>query len=226
MNEHSLLKLGGVCAILLGISKIVSSGIYLILDANLRATVPAAKFLPAFADHPTLLLLFFWVELLVGVLGVAVVPAVASYLLKLHEGWVRWTSNLASAGFIISAVGYSLSIARLPNIAKAFVAGDVATKAVLAATWKSSIDLFGLWGYGAIGLWVLVVSLLSLRLSTFPVLLGWLGILHAILLLLVPVGDIFKVQMLLIVVALVGIVLGPIWWIWTGALLRRMAKAT
>jgi len=226
MKDNSILKLGGICAILLGISKIASSGIYLVLDANLRAEVPAAKFLPAFADHPSLLLILFWVETLVGVLGVAVIPALASYIQTVHTGWLRWAGNLASAGFIVSAVGYSLSIARLPGIAKAFVAGDAATKATLAATWKSSIDLFGLWGYGTVGFLVLVVSLLLLEQNTSPKLLAWLGILLAIFFILIPIGAIIKAQMLLIVVAGVGVILAPIWWIWMGLILHRHANAS
>jgi hypothetical protein len=226
MKDVSLLKLGSVCAILLGLAKIVSSGIYVLLAADLRAEVPAARFLPAFAQNPSLLLTFFWVETLVGVLGLAAVPAVSSLVRSANEGWARWAANLASAGFVVAAVGYSLSIARLPGIASAFVAGDAATKAALAATWKSSIDLFGLWGYGAIGFWVLVVSLLSLQQKDAAKLLAYLGILHAALFLLVPAGALFKSQGILLVVAGAGLIVAPIWWIWMGLNLRGMANAS
>lgn len=221
MKDNSLLKLGGMCAILLGIAKVLSAGIYLMLAPDLRAEVPAARFLPAFANNSSMLISFFWVETLVGVLGLAVVPALSSLVKSTNEGWTRWTSNLASAGFLVSAVGYSLSIARLPNIAKAFVAGDAATQAALAATWKASIDLYGLWGYGAVGLWVLVVSLLAMQSNNFPKLLSYLGILHAVLFLLIPVGAIFKMSSILVLVAGAGIIVAPIWWIWIGLTLRK-----
>ena len=225
MKDLSVLKLGGVCAILLGVAKIMSSGIYVLLAADLRAEVPAARFLPAFAQNPSLLLAFFWVETLVGVLGLAAVPAISSLVRSTNEGWTRWAGNLASAGFVVAAVGYSLSIARLPGIASAFVAGDAATKAALAATWKSSIDLFGLWGYGAIGFWVLVISILSLQREDAAKPLAYLGVLHAVLFLLVPAGAIFKSQTILLVVAGAGVIVAPIWWIWMGLNLRRTANA-
>lgn len=225
MKDNSVLKLGSLSAILLGLAKIVSSGIYVLLSPDLRAEVPAARFLPAFAQSHSLLTAFFWIETLVGVLGLAAVPAISSLVRSANEGWTRWAGSLASAGFVVAAVGYSLSIARLPGIANAFVAGDASTKAALAATWKSSIDLFGLWGYGAVGFWVLVVSLLSLQQKDSVKLLAYLGILHAVLFLLVPVGAIFKSGTILLVVAGLAVIVAPIWWIWMGMTLRRSASA-
>lgn len=221
MKSNQLLRFGGTFAILLGIAKFFSGGFYLLLAPDLRAEVPAAKFLPAFAQNSSLLTSLFWVEALVGILGVAVVPALSSLVQEGNEGWVRWTANLATAGFVVSSVGYTLSIAKLPGIAAAFVAGDAATQAALAAVWKSSIDLFGLWGYGAIGLWVFVVSLFTLRKSDFPRTLAYLGIAYGILFILVPAGTIFKMQASIVAAAVLGATLGPIWWIWTGLSLRK-----
>ena len=144
------------------------------------------------------------------------IPALSSLVQDGNEGWVRWAATLATAGFIISSVGYTLSIAKLPGIALAFVHGDASTKAALAAVWKSSIDLFGLWGYGTVGLWIFVVSSSALRKTEFPKALAYLGILYGILFLLVPAGTIFKMQTPLLAAAVLGATVGPIWWIWTG----------
>jgi hypothetical protein len=221
MKQNQLIRFGGTFAILLGIAKLFSSAIYVFLPSELRAEVPAATFLPAFAQNSSLLITFFWIEALVGFLGVAVVPAFSALVQNEQEGWVKWTSNLASAGFVITAVGYTLSIAKLPGIATTFAAGDPSTQAALAAVWKSSIDLFGLWGYGAVGLWVLVLNILLLRQSKFPQFLPYLGILLAILFLLVPIGTILKIQPILLLAAGAGAIVGPIWWIWSGSILRN-----
>ena len=83
-----------------------------------------------------------------------------------------------------------LSYAGLPGIAAAFVAGDASTKAALAVVWRSSPDLLGFWGYGAIGIWVLVVSILALRGKDLSSILNIIGILLALLYILVPyLGD-------------------------------------
>jgi Domain of unknown function (DUF4386) len=220
MKQNQLIRFGGTFAILLGIARLFSSVIYIFLSPDLRAEVPASSFLPAFAQNASPLITFFWIEALVGFLGVAVVPAFSALVQNEEEGWVRWTGNLATAGFVVTAVGYTLSIAKLPGIAAAFVAGDPSTQAALAAVWKSSIDLFGLWGYGAVGLWVLVINILFLRGSKFPQFLSYLGILLAILFLLVPLGTILKNQTILLITAGGGAIAGPIWWIWSGWILR------
>ena len=221
MKNNQVLRFGGLFAILLGVAKLLSGGFYLLLSPDLRAEVPAAKFLPAFAQGSALLTNLFWVEALVGVLGVAVIPALSSLVQDGNEGWVRWAANLATAGFIISSVGYTLSIAKLPGIAAAFVKGDASTQAALAATWKSSIDLFGLWGYGTVGLWIFVVNFFASKQADFPKTLAYLGILYGVLFLLVPAGTIFKMQAPLLAAAVLGATVGPIWWIWTGMTLRK-----
>jgi hypothetical protein len=221
MKNNQVLRFGGLFAILLGLAKLLSGGFYLLLSPNLRAEVPAAKFLPAFAQNSSLLVSLFWVEALVGVLGVAVIPALSSLVDEGNEGWVRWAGSLATIGFVLSAVGYTLSIARLPGIASAFVKGDESTKTALAAVWKSSIDLFGLWGYGTVGLWIFIVNFFALKRMNFPKALAYLGIVYGTLFLLVPVGTIFKMQAPLLAAAVLGATLGPIWWIWTGVTLRK-----
>lgn len=223
MKDNSLYTLGGLCAIIIAIASLITGVVYLIMPADLQAGVPAPRFLPAFAQDATMLLLVFWLQALIGILGVAVVPAVSERSGSAGHGWLRWTSNLAMIGFAASAIGYLLSAERLPRIAAAFVAGDAATKAALGATWKASIDLFGIWGYGVVGLWVLVVSLLALRGTGFPRNLNYLGLLTGVLYILIPLGTIFKVSILLTVSAGLGSVVALIWYGWIGMQLRRPA---
>jgi hypothetical protein len=221
MKDKSLLKLGSVCAVLLGIAKIVSAVLYLVLPADLRAEVAGKIFLPAFFANPTPLLSFFWVEAAVGILGIALVPALSSLVKTKNEGWVSWSSNLALIGYAVSTTGYLLSIARLPLIATTFVNAPE-TQSVLAATWKASIDLFGFWGYAAIGFWILIVSLLAVRFSVMPRWLAVLGLILSIPHLLIPFGTLLKSQPLLIGIAVVGLAL-PVWYIGVGWFLNKKA---
>lgn len=218
MKDGSVFKVAGLFAILLGIAKIVSPLLYILMDPNLHAEVPAKTFLPAFADHPSLLVAFFWTEALVGVFGLAIVPGVAAMMEGHNDGWIKFGTNLATIGFGVSTVGYLLSIARLPAIAKTFVT-DPSTQPVLSATWKASIDLLGFWGYTAIGLWILFVSITALQHNVYPKLLGWLGIVLTIPHLLVLFGTYFKSQAILNSVLVIGL-LAPFWYIWMGLHLR------
>jgi hypothetical protein len=127
----------------------------------------------------------------------------------------------------VTSVGYMASIARLPGIAAAFVAGDASTKAALAAVWRSSPDLLGFWGYGAIGIWVLVASILALRGKELSTILNIIGILLALLYILVPISVMQKSATLQLGIAGLGALLAPIWYIWLGlALMRFKAEAT
>jgi len=221
MKGNSVLKLGGMCAILLGIAKVLSGAGYLLLSPEQRVLSTGANFLPSFAQDSSLLMAVFWVEAAVGILGLAVVPAMSSVVHSMNEGWVRWVSTLATVGYAVSSVGYLLSIARIPVIAAAYVKGDPATQAALAVVWRSSPDLLGLWGYGAVGVWVLVISLLAMRGSTFPKLHAYLGLALAVLYFLTPAGVIFKAQPLLLISAGAGALAAPIWYVWSGLVLRR-----
>jgi hypothetical protein len=221
MKDMSLLRLGGTCALVLGVIKVLTAIDYLILPAALRAEVPAAQFLPAFAQDPSPLLVLFWLETVVGIFGIGLVPALTALVHDAHAGWARWASNLAVVGYAVSAVGYLLSIARLPGIAAAYVAGDASTKAALAAVWKASIDLFGVWGYAAVGFWILVMSILALRNAALPRWLAYLGLLVAVIHLVIPFGAGFKLQPILIAAVVISIVTLPPWYVWVGLVLRR-----
>jgi hypothetical protein len=221
MNKRNLFTVGGLFSILLGLTKIWSGIGYLIIPVDQRAGVPGKTFLPAYAQGHALLNSVFWAEALVGVFGLAIVPALAKLVRNEdNEGWVKWTSTLATVGFAVTAIGYFLTIARLPAIANAYVAGDASTQAALAVTWKSTPDLFGFWGYGAIGIWVLCMSLCLLRAGSMKAFAA-VGLVVAVISLLIPVGDYFKIQALILIAAGAGSILAPVWFIWLGINLRR-----
>ena len=223
MKNNTLSKLGGTCAILLGISYIVVGITYVLLPAEQRAGGDPAKFLPSFAQSPTLLTIQYWAFALGAVLALAAVPAISESVRSASEGWVRWTSNLAFLGFAVTAIDTFRMLGLQPVRAAAYVAGDTATKAVLAAPgYLAGLDVQGWLGFGGVGLWVLVVSWLVLRGSTWPKPLAYLGIAVAILYWLVVAGLALGVETLVAVAAGVGGIIGaPIWYIWAGLTLRR-----
>ncbi len=146
-------------------------------------------------------------SVLLGVLSA--VAGLVYFLLPEQQrlgGWLRWASNLAVVGFAVSGVGSFIVLGRLPAIAAAFERGDAATQAALAAVWRTTLDPFGLWGYGAIGLWILTVALTMARQtdSHFPAALGYLGIVAAVVHWLVPIAFLARMPFLFYVVAAAG----------------------
>jgi hypothetical protein len=85
------------------------------------------------------------------------------------------------------------------------------------------IDVYGYLGYGAVGAWVLVVSLLAQRSGRWPRSLAFLGIAVAIayLVLVTPILSELR-EVVLGVAGIGGVILAPIWYIWMGLTLCRM----
>lgn len=221
MKGDSVLSLGGVCSIILGVISGLTGLTYLLLPAEQKLGMKAVDLLPSFAANSTLLTVQSLELALAGIFGLAVVPAVAQLIDPVNEGWSRWISSLAYLGFGVSAVSNLIVVARLPGIAAAFVAGDAATKAALAPVWRSTLDWQGIWQYGAVGVWILVASLLLLRGNKLSKPLNYLGVVAAIVTLLIPLVFILKVPALIAIVAIVGGVIGVVWYIWLGLQLRK-----
>jgi hypothetical protein len=223
MKDNSLFKVGGGASIAMGVIAALIGITYMLLPPDQRLGVPAARILPAIAQGSLMLRTELLEMALVGVLGLAAVPAISEMVRAGHEGWVRWMSNLALVGFAVMAVSNAFTFARLPGIALAYVKGDPATQAALVPVWRSSLDLHGFWGYGAIGLWVLVVSLLALRGTSIPKGLAWLGVLAAVLNLLIPVGFLLKQPPVFLYDSILGGLVSCVWFIWVGLVARRYA---
>jgi hypothetical protein len=112
----------------------------------------------------------------------------------------------------------------IPRLAVTYQTGDPALRAALTVPGAPQfIDIQGWLGYGAVGLWILVVSLLALRGNIVPRLLAYLGIAVAIAYFLVVVTMVFPDVrgILLIIAAFGGILLAPLWYGWMGLLLYR-----
>jgi uncharacterized protein DUF4386 len=222
MKDNTLSKLGGNCSILLGILYLLVGITYLLLPADQKQTSALDKFLLSFAQNPTTQIIQWWVFALSGLIGIAVVLAVSESVQSANEGWVRWTSTLAVLGFAVVAINNFRNIAFQPGRAAAYMQGDSVTKAAIEVSGPFSLDPQNWLGFGAVGLWVLVVSLLALRVGTWPKLLTYVGMATAVAYWVVVVGTVFNQETLItIAAALGGIILAPIWYIWTGLRLRQ-----
>ncbi|MBI5292496.1 MAG: DUF4386 domain-containing protein [Chloroflexi bacterium] len=223
MKNNTLSKLGGTLSILVGVSYVLVGIAYVLMPTDQRPGSDVAQFLPSFAQNPMWLLLEYWAFALGALLALGAVLAISETVRPANEGWVRWASSLATVGFAVTAINFFRLLALQPARAAAYVAGDASIKAAIAATQESlSLDPQGWLGFGAVGLWVLVVSLLALRAGAWPKNLAYVGIAVAIAYWLVVAGYVFNIETLILIAAsLGGIILGPIWYIWTGLRLRQ-----
>jgi hypothetical protein len=222
--QLSVSGFGAIAAFAVAVIQALASVVYLLLPANLRVGAPGAQLLPAYHRDPGLLPLEFILLALVGVVGLAVVPAVSALVGSRENGLLRWAATLATVGYAVSAVSHLLEAARLPKIADAYVAGDASTKAVLAPTWRSSLDLHSLWQFAAVGIWIVIVSALALANRQFRP-LAYFGLVVGVLYCLTPIAVIQTNSTLLnILVAVLGVGLATVWYVWMGLELWRAAR--
>ncbi len=226
MNESTSVtrfhRFGGGAAICLAVLTALAAVAYALLPAEQRLGVPGRQLLPSFAANPMPLQLEMGLLTLMGVVGLAVVRPIRR-LLSRDDPWLRWASMLAIVGYAIGAVGNSLVMGRLPGIANAFVAADDAGKGVIAVFWRTTLDPFGLWSFGAVGVWLLVVGIVAWRsrgLSRFG---AYLAIAAGVAHVAIPVVLLLSASSALAILAPVAAVVMVAWFAWVGLLLWRRA---
>lgn len=223
MKDNSLYELGGICSALVGLSYVVI-GITIILMPPQITGVDnfASPTLILFESNRVLVLTQYWAMALGAIFALAVIPAVSEKVRNLNEGWLRWTSSLATLGFAVTILDNYWAIVITPAQSAAYLAADEALRAAMTLpSAPQQSDLKAWLGYGAVGLWVLVVNLLALRGNRWPKGLAYLGIAVALVyfLAVIPAGILGDLTFVLAGVG--GVVLAPIWYIWMGVSLRR-----
>ncbi len=223
MKDRSLYNLGGICSMLLGISYAVIGVTQLLLPPELSGENTALSPFMYFDTYRGVLMTQYWAMALGAVVALAVVPAVSATVRDVHEGWVSWTSSLATLGFAVTILDNYWAIALTPARAAAYRTGTEAWRGALTVPGAPQfIDVYGYLGYGAVGAWVLVLSLLALRSARWPRPLALLGIAVAIayLVLVTPILS-ERREVVQGVAGIGGVILAPIWYIWIGLMLRR-----
>jgi hypothetical protein len=224
MKDTTLSKLGGTCSILVGATFLAFVVLALLLPPEQLDTCGCpARFLTTTAHDSTLFLVSYALLALYSVFAIAAVLAISETVRSANEGWVRWTSTLAIIGFAVTTINEVQRIALDPAKAAAYVHGDAAVRAALTVPGEvGSLDPQNWLRFGAVGLWVLVVSLLALRGGRWPKPLAWVGIGLGLVYWLFVVGEVAPIPSLFAIVAGVGALLfGMIWFIWLGLRLRR-----
>ena len=229
MKDNSVNRLGGIASVLVGISYVVIGITGILIPPNLSGVPDVQSPFMYWEANKTLLLTQWWALLIGAVFALAVIPAIAATVQHLNEGWVRWTSTLATIAFAVVILDNYWSIVYTSARANAYMTGTEAIRATLtvpgAPQW---IDVQGWLANGAVGLWTLVVSLLALRNKIWPKRLAYLGILAALIYFLALAASVIPALVLsgaIVVVAGIATVFAPIWFTWIGLFLYRNSSA-
>jgi len=226
MQDTTLSNLGGTCSILLGVTYAVIGGIYLLVPPEQQegSGLGPGAFLESFAHNPAPLTVGYLIFALGSLLAIAAVPAISASVRSASKGWMRWTSTLAIVGFAVNALDWFRSFALDPARAAAYVKGDAATRAALTVPGAiAHLDPQAWVRFGAVGVWIFVVSFLALRGDTWPKPLASLGIAVSIGYWLIVAFNVLQLPSHVLRALVVGVsvvILPPIWYIWLGLRLR------
>jgi hypothetical protein len=224
MKDTTLCKLGGTCSILVGASYVVAAVVYLLSPVKVQdaAGIPPREFLETLAQDSTSYMVPLGLAALDSLLTIAVILATSARMRLANEGWVLWTGALAIFGSGVNAVEFLNRITLNPARASAYVQGDAAERAALIVPGAlAGLDPQAWLRFGAVGVWILVVSLLALHRKIWPKSLAYLGIAAAIAYCLVVATNLLQIQLFTAIVAGVAGVIWPLWYIWLGLRLRK-----
>lgn len=101
---------------------------------------------------------------------------------------------------------------------------DVSAQNSIAASSLTNIDPGYLLGFGLAGLWFLVIHWIALKHGVFSKIQGWLGIAVGIGFWLFVSQFYFDLPVLTTIGKFLGLILGPVWFIWTGFAFRKKLR--
>lgn len=230
MDNKSTLKMGSTCAMLVGVSYLITGLAYLLLPQAQRGGTllhDTGRFMLSMAQGSTLITIQHLAEGLGGLIGIGVVMAVIEITRPLKSGWTQWLNVMGGLGFAVTAIDNLRIVVVEPLRAAAYTTGDPATQAAVVATkCFVSVDPMMWLSFGLVGIWVFFISYQGLSRLEFPKFLGIVGMITGVFYFFIEVGTQLKNELLITITAGLGaLVLGPVWYIWLGRILRKRALA-
>lgn len=218
----SVTRLGSTASVLVGACYLATAVAYLAQPPAMLGAGTPEEFWTLMAQGAPAHLFLHGSMALAGVLGLAVVPAVARRLRSQNEGWALWASALAYLAFAVTARSHLMELEFDLRVAPQYLELPSQTRAAVPLIAGLALDSYGFLTLGGLGLWTLLVGVLGLRGGLFPKALCLVGVAFAIATGLAVVGFTLQIPSLMkFAVALAGVGLAPIWFVGLGLALRR-----
>ena len=225
MDDPSIRRVGALAAWGVAVAYLLTGVCAVLMPPELqgRPEITPHEFWTVLARDPTAHLAYHWAWVLAGGFGLAAVPAISLLVWPVHRGAVLWSGLAALVGFAVNARSHLMEVAWDRKIIPVYEGADPAFQAAVHVVAGLALDVpDGVLTYGAVGLWVAVVSALALRQEALPRGFSLLGFVTAAALGAGVIGYGFLVHAFLVVaVGLGGFVLVPAWFVWAAHLLGR-----
>jgi hypothetical protein len=226
-SHPSIQRVGGIAAFGVALTYVASGLCALLMPPELqgRPDVTPHQFWTVLSQDPLAHLAFHWSWVAAGICGLAAVPAISLLVWPAGRGAVLWSGAAAFYGFAVMARSHLMEVAFDRRIIPQYQTADPAFQQAVHVVAGLALDVpDGFLTYGAIGVWVAVVSALGLRDRLLPAPLSVLGFATALTYLAGLLGYTFVVRPLLVLsIGLGGLLLAPAWYAWLGLILRRRA---
>lgn len=216
--------LAALCSILVGISY-VAVALFLFLEPA-RKAANDGEFLSMIARDTTPTKIRYGAYAAGAIFAYGAIPAIGERVRLASPSLVRWMSGLAYLSFGVTAVDNVRLVALLPKLAAAYASADATARATLAMEKTLlGLDPATALRFGALGAWILTVSLLGARRGAFPRGLAVAGVATAATLGLTVAGMSLEMKPLIMLGAgLGGFLLLPLWFVWMGLTLRNTMR--
>jgi len=225
--HSSIPRVGGIAAFGVALSYFASGLCALMMPPELqgRPDVTPHQFWTVLSQDPVAHLAFHWSWVAAGVCGLAAVPAISLIVWPAGRGAVLWSGAAALYGFAVMARSHLMEVAFDRRIIPHYREAEPAFQQAVHVVAGLALDVpDGFLTYGAIGVWVAVVSALAWRDRLLPVALCVLGFSTALTYLAGLLGYTFVIRPLLVLsIGLGGLLLAPAWYAWLGFILRQRA---
>lgn len=132
MDGGRMNRLGGTCAIAVGLSYVVVATFF-VLDST-QFVNDQHTLWEMLGEQGTPRIMQYWGYALGAVFAFGAIPAIAAIVRGKHEGWVVWTTGLAYLSFAVTAVETFRLATVTPLWAANYAAGDSTVQTAIVTT--------------------------------------------------------------------------------------------
>jgi hypothetical protein len=225
VDDPSIRRVGSVASLGVAVAYLLTGLSAVLMPPELqgRPEITPHEFWSVLSQHPTAHLAYHWAWVLAGLSGIVAVPAILLLVWSAHPGAALGSGLAAFLGFGVMVRSHLMEVAFDRRIIPAYPTADAAFQQAVHVVAGLALDVpDGVLTYGAVGIWIAVVSGLALRRPTLPRAFVYLGFATAAALVAGVVGyGLLLRPFIVIAVGVGGLVLAPAWFAWAALLLRR-----
>lgn len=220
-GKISQLKLGSICAWIVGISYILIVILAFLSPVSIASYVASNQYFKDFQSYHYYFIILKMIMVIANGAMIAIVTAIYSIRNPKHEGILSLFSILAVIGFGIGMFQSVTDATQVPHLAERYITSSPEIQHVIIAFGVANPAIYAL-SLGLPGIWFILVGFLYMRI--FPKFLIVLTIAWGIGNIVTVVAHVFILVWLIYLVALGALLAAPFWSVFQSLFLWRVAN--